>query len=176
MKYLQAVVNGLMEVLESIGLGFCVIMAYPLLFFRRFDRVFRFLSFAKVLIPRKLFSLSVRAMVDIKLENYQQAAAQLNQIVGLLERELEEVEAPGVRMVLTSFYNQLVKVHLLGGQMDDATLVVIRASSRLGIEHLPHLPEFDVKTAHVVKAGIVAGRRSISNLATSVADFATLSL
>ena len=50
------------------------------------------------------------------------------------------------------------QLYFLCGQREEAVLVVIRAHQNLGIDRLPSNPDLDLKTAHVVKAGIAASK------------------
>jgi len=149
-----------LELLESIGLILCVILASPLGFFRRLDRKFRYIKYLYFLAPRCLFAPLLRARLDYSMGNLQQSANILSHICGELEGCLKRSKAPdaNARLILCDTYSELMQIFLLSGQIEDAALIVIRAHQQIGIERLPSNPSFDVKTAHVVKAGITASK------------------
>lgn len=73
-------------------------------------------------------------------------------------RRIPETERLEVKRLLCTLYCDLMKLHLMRGDIELACLTVIRANHFLGIDRLPNMPDFDLKTAHVVKAGIAASR------------------
>lgn len=159
-QYLQTSVDLVLEILESIGLVVCVVLASPLGFFRRLDRYFRYLSYMRHLALRGLFAPFLRSRLDYRMGNLQQAANILSHIAGSIEEhcQLQNSPNPAIRRMLGDIYSDLMQVYLLSGQLEDAALIVIRANQQLGLDRLPGNPSFDVKTAHVVKAGITAGK------------------
>ncbi|MFW7380439.1 MAG: hypothetical protein ACOH5I_16625 [Oligoflexus sp.] len=160
-KFLNTTIDLVLELLESIGLVLCVILASPLGFFRRLDRKFRYVTYIRFLAPRGLFAPFLRARLDYRMGNLQQSANTLSHICGVVEGYLKRQKHPSsstVRLILCDIYSELMQTYLLSGQIEDAALIVIRAHHQLGIERLPNNPSFDVKTAHVVKAGIAAGK------------------
>jgi hypothetical protein len=80
-----------------------------------------------------------------------------DQVAHVLEGQECEYELHEVR-TLTSIYSLLFEQFVLSGNLEQATLVILRAHAQLGIERLPTTPNFDVKVAQVVKAGIAAGK------------------
>ena len=72
-------------------------------------------------------------------------------------------------MVLRDLYTLLARMYLYSGHIDGALLLIVRVRKVLGIDRLPALPELDVKTAHLVRASIAAGKLLDGNsLATLV--------
>ena len=72
-------------------------------------------------------------------------------------------------MVLQELYTLLARMYLYSGHIDGALLLIVRVRKVLGIDRLPALPELDVKTAHLVRASIAAGKLLDGNsLATLV--------
>jgi AraC-like DNA-binding protein len=160
-KAFQSCTATVLELIESVGLMMCVVLATPLGFFRRLDKVFRLARYAQYLAPRGLFAPYLRARLDQRMGNIQQSANILSHIAGLIEEWLPAAKgarARNLRRILGDLYSDLVQQYLLAGQLEDAALIVIRANQRLQVERLPSNPRFDVKTAHVVKAGIAAGK------------------
>ena len=70
----------------------------------------------------------------------------------------EKPNAWGRKRVLEDLFTVLVRAYLHAGHIDDAMLAIVRAKKTLGIERLPGLTELDAKTAHLVRAGLAAGR------------------
>lgn len=112
-----------------------------------------------VLLPQGLLTRSIRAAIDWRLGNFDSTIAQLEGIVGANEDYYKD--KPGSRArkrVLEDMYTVLVRAYLHAGHIDDAMLVIIRAKKCLGVERLGGLAEIDAKTAHLVRAGLAAGR------------------
>ena len=68
------------------------------------------------------------------------------------------VTAVLTKLVTMVLYTVLARAYLHAGHIDDAMLVVIRAKKSMGIDRLGGLAELDAKTAHLVRAGLAAGR------------------
>ena len=159
LKVYKDIVVVVMDVMEAVGLLLCSILASPFFFLRSSRGALAFVWSIKALVPRGLLAAAVRAGLDEKLGNHEQAAATYNQLVRMIESEETRYKAEDPKgRVMTDLYSRLLRLHLENGRMDDATLVMIRAHRFLGIDSLPVAPEFDIKTAHIVKAGIAAGR------------------
>lgn len=112
-----------------------------------------------VLLPQGLLTRSIRAAIDWRLGNFDATIAQLEGIVGANEDYYKD--RPGSKSrkrVLEDMYTVLVRAYLHAGHIDDAMLVIIRAKKCLGVERLGGLAEIDAKTAHLVRAGLAAGR------------------
>jgi hypothetical protein len=112
-----------------------------------------------VLTPQGLLTRAIRAAIDWRLGNFDTAIAQLEGLVGTSEEYYKDRrESRARRRVLEDFYTVLARAYLHAGHIDDAMLVVIRAKKSMGIERLSGLAELDAKTAHLVRAGLAAGR------------------
>ena len=129
------------------------------MFFRSFDGVIPLFWQFKILLPRALFTIALRAALDEKLGNFEQAAAIFSHLIRTLESREAEYRAkdPDGRL-MTFLYNRLARIYLASGRIDDATVVVIRANRFLGIDCLPSIPDLDVRAARIIKAGIAAGK------------------
>ncbi len=149
-----------LEILESIGLLLCIILAAPLRFFRRMDSFVQIGEYAGFLIEKSLFAALLRARLDYRMGNYQQSVLLLAPIVQQLEKIVQkDKNAPlKVRRLLCTLYCDMQQLYFLCGQMEEAVLIVIRAHLSLGIDRLPSNPDLDLKTAHVIKAGIAASK------------------
>ena len=112
-----------------------------------------------ILSPQGLLSRFVRAAIDWRLGNFDSAVFQLEFLVMRLEVAFtRHPKSRQIRIVLEDFYTLLVRSYLHGGHIDDAMLVVIRAKNSLNCDRLPDLARLDAKTAHLVRAGLAAGR------------------
>ncbi len=112
-----------------------------------------------VLLPQGLMARSVRCAIDWRLGNFDAAIAQLEGLVGSSEDYYKDRSNSRTRRrVLEDLYTVLARAYLHAGHIDDAMLVVIRAKKCMSIDRLPGLAELDAKTAHLVRAGLAAGR------------------
>lgn len=112
-----------------------------------------------VLLPQGLMARSIRTAIDWRLGNFDSAIAQLEGLVGANEEYYKDrPTARARRRVLEDLYTVLARAYLHAGHIDDAMLVVIRAKKSMAIDRLGGLAELDAKTAHLVRAGLAAGR------------------
>ncbi len=112
-----------------------------------------------VLLPQGLMARSVRTAIDWRLGNFDSAITQLEGLVGSNEEYYKDrPHSRTRRRVLEDLYTVLARAYLHAGHIDDAMLVVIRAKKCMAIERLGGLAELDAKTAHLVRAGLAAGR------------------
>ncbi len=112
-----------------------------------------------VLLPQGLMARSIRAAIDWRLGNFDSAIAQLEGLVGANEEFYKDRPTSRARRrVLEDLYTVLARAYMHAGHIDDAMLVVIRAKKCMAIDRLAGLAELDAKTAHLVRAGLAAGR------------------
>jgi hypothetical protein len=112
-----------------------------------------------ILSPQGLLSRFMKAAIDWRLGNFDSAVFQLEFLVTRIENALgRRPTSRHTRIVLEDFYTLLVRAYLHGGHIDDAMLVVLRAKKTLDCDRLPELARLDAKTAHLVRAGLAAGR------------------
>lgn len=112
-----------------------------------------------VLSPQGLLSRFMKAAIDWRLGNFDSAVFQLEFLVTRIENALSRrPKSRPVRIVLEDFYTLLIRSYLHSGHIDDAMLVVLRAKKTLDCDRLPELARLDAKTAHLVRAGLAAGR------------------
>ncbi len=112
-----------------------------------------------ILSPQGLLSRFIKAAIDWRLGNFDSAVFQLEFLVTRIENALgRRPKSRHTRIVLEDFYTLLVRAYLHGGHIDDAMLVVLRAKKTLDCDRLPELARLDAKTAHLVRAGLAAGR------------------
>ncbi len=147
-----------LEFLESLGLFLCLLLAAPCGYLRRIDRFSLMLRFVPFLLRHRLFSSVLRSRLDFKMRNYQQAVIGLTPVVTAIERDFGAellISAP-LRQLLCALYCDMQQLYILSGQISQAVAVVLRAHKILGLDRLPSNPDFDIKTAHIVKAGLAA--------------------
>lgn len=124
----------------------------PLLLGRGFVYVF-------VLAPCGLLARALRAAIDWRLGNFDSAIVQVEGIVAILENVVQKSPSRrSPRTVLGDLYTLLARAYMHAGHIDDAMSVVIRAKKSINIERLPGMMEMDAKTAHLVRAGLAAGK------------------
>src|SRR5690606_35259300 len=150
----------MLEFLESLGLGICLVLAAPLSFFRRLDHLFQLADHAGYLMRQRLFAALLRARLDYRLGNYQWSAVLLAPVVLHLEHKLRTGKALPLKLrrLLCLLYSDMQRLYLLSGQVEEAVQVVIRAQQNLGIDRLPSNPDLDIRTAHVIRAGLAASK------------------
>ncbi len=150
----------MLEFLESIGLGICLVLAAPLSFFRRLDHLFQLADHAGYLMRQRLFAALLRARLDYRMGNYQQSVVLLGPVVLHLEHKLKTGKALPLKLrrLLCLLYSDMQRLYLLSGQVEEAVQVVIRAQQNLGIDRLPSNPDLDIRTAHVIRAGLAASK------------------
>jgi hypothetical protein len=148
-----------MDLVGSIFIVLYVLVLGPLWILRGPLLVEGWLSYLRVLAPQRLVMRSVRAALDWRLGHYDAAMAQSEAIVAGCEDYLREMPQSRVRRrVLAELYVMLARAYMHAGHIDAGMMVVIRAKKTLRMERLPGLAELDAKTAHLVRAGLAAGR------------------
>lgn len=110
-----------------------------------------------VLLPQGLLARSIRIAIDWRLGHFDVAIVQAEALISQLEQAYKKKPESGLRRrVLFDLYSVLVRAYLHTGHIDEAMQVVIRSNKHLGVERL--VGELDAKTAHLVRAGLAAGR------------------
>lgn len=159
MKNARTIALGIMDVLEALGLLACLLLTGPFMLIRKLQSMSLLSDYVRFLVPRHLFGAAMRAWLDARLDNFERAAAVINHLVRLLETETKTEEAKKRwGALLTELYSKLFRLYLMSGNIEAATLLMIRAHNHLGMINLPEYPDYDIRIAHVVKAGIAAGR------------------
>lgn len=149
----------LLDLLGAVILALYAIVVGPLGVLRGPIAFERTVWYLWVLLPQGLMARSIRTAIDWRLGNFDSAIAQLEGLVGSNEEFYKERPTSRARRrVLEDFYTVLARAYLHAGHIDDAMLVVIRAKKSMSIDRLGGLAELDAKTAHLVRAGLAAGR------------------
>lgn len=152
--------SAFLDLIEALILASLQLVLFPLASLRHasFGGAVRHLRF---LLPYGQLATVVRAQLDGLLRRYDGVGLRLESTLALLEEAMldksGELSSDQV-MVMSELYGRLTQNYLICGQIEDAALVVIRASRSLGVERLYGLIDFDVRTAQIVRAGISAGR------------------
>ena len=147
------------DALSSLILLLTAILIGPLAFLRGPLQFERWFSYCVVLLPSSLFSQALRAMIEWRVGYVDSAIVHLEIIV--VECEKLIVLKPQSKMrrdILIDFYTLLTRAYLHSGHMDDAMTVVQRAKKTLNLDKLPGLHRLDAKTAHLIRAGLAAGK------------------
>lgn len=156
---LSSVISVTIEVTKSIALCFYGLLLGPLGVLRGPLALGLFFSYLYVLTPMKLLSPFVVLSINWRIGRFSLAIMQAEDIITDLEQALEKSPSSRrLRKVLEDIYTLLTRAYLHSGHIDDAMLVVLRAKKSLGIERLPGLAELNSKTAHLIRAGLSAGK------------------
>lgn len=118
-------------------------------------------------ILRRAFIAAFWSVPSYLRRDYRQAARRIGPLVRHVESQLGSMTPKQKRaMMLASDTQELVaaifshqmRCFMLGGAIEDAMVTLIRARQCLGVERLCAFPEIDFKAAHLVKAGLAAGK------------------
>lgn len=106
-----------------------------------------------------LMAKTVRVAIDWRLGHFDIAIAQAEEVIALVEQYYQKNPQSQVRRrVLGDLYTILTRAYMHTGHIDEAMQVVLRAKKCMGVERLVGLADLDAKTAHLVRAGLAAGR------------------
>lgn len=147
------------DIVGAIVLVLWALILGPLGFLRGTLSLSNVFWYVWVLSPQGLLSRLVKAAIDWRLGNFDAAVFQMEFLCSRVEHYL--ARNPRYRhahTVLEDFYTLLVRAYLHGGHIDDAMTVVLRAKKHLNADRLPSLARLDAKTAHLVRAGLAAGK------------------
>lgn len=148
-----------LDLIGSVFIVLYVLILGPLWILRGPLLIEGWLSYLRVLVPQRLVMRSVRAALDWRLGHYDAAMAESEAIVASCEDYLREMpQSRPRRRVLAELYAMLARAYMHAGHIDAGMMVVIRAKKTLRMERLPGLADLDAKTAHLVRAGLAAGR------------------
>ncbi len=145
------------------GLGSFVLLCYALLIGPlgilrgplAFERLFLYLW---VLVPLRALTRTVRAGVDWRVGHFSLAIVQIESIVSVVHESYEQKSTSSKRRVLLDLYAVLTRAYMHAGDVDKAMQVILQAQKNIGVNRLPGLADLDAKTAHLIRAGIAAGR------------------
>lgn len=127
------------------------ILRGPIVFRRSFNYIV-------ILVSQGLMTRAILAAIDWRMGSFDAAIAQWEGIVATTESYFENKQTASCRRTLQDMYTILTRAYLHAGHIDAAMLVVIRARRHVGVKRLPGLAALDSKTAHLVRAGLAAGR------------------
>ena len=118
----------------------------------------RFLLYLWVLVPLRSLSRTVRAASDWRVGNFSLAIVQLESIILAVQETYKEKPTMAKRRVLVDLYTVLTRSYLHVGDIDKGMQVILQVQKHVGVDRLPGLSDLDAKTAHLIRAGIAAGR------------------
>ena len=116
--------------------------------------------YLRVLLPLRLYTFYIKAMMDWRLCNFASAISIIERIISGVEDVLDpkNKRLPAQIGVLRDLYATLARMYMHCGRVDEAMVVIIRATKVLPIKSLPGLAPLDVATAQLVRTAITAGR------------------
>ena len=156
---MKTIMNILVDVGHALLLALYGLLIGPLGLLRgplAFERVVWYLW---VLVPQRILSRAIHGAIDWRMGSFDSAIVHFEALVSSTEQYVKQKKRSRIRRhVLEDLYTILARAYLNSGRVDDAMLVLIRAKKSLGIERLSGLAELDAKTAHLVRAGLAAGR------------------
>lgn len=121
-----------------------------------FERLIWYLS---VFIPARVLSRSIRMAIEWRLGHFDVAITQAQNLISTIEQHYRKKPNSHIRQrVLADLYTLLARAFMHAGHIDEAMQVIIKAKKELNLDRLAGLSELDAKTAHLVRAGIAAGR------------------
>lgn len=153
-------VTALIDFLSFLALATYALLVGPLLALRGPMALPKIYAYLWVLLPKGAITPCLRGLIDWRLGNFEGAIAQIESVVGLLGTHISR-KNPRLRFtrdVAEDLYTLLVRAYLHTGHLDEAMLVILRAKKVLGVNRLRQMPDLDVKTAHLVRAGLAAGK------------------
>lgn len=151
--------TSIVDFLGSVLLGMYAIIIGPLGYLRGPLMFERFFHYLKVLAPMGGLTRSVRVAVDWRLGHFDMAIAQACVLIRALEAKFrKKPTSRSMRRVLEDFYTLLARAYMHTGRMDDSMQVILRAQKILGSAQLVGLGNIDAKSAHLIRAGLAAGR------------------
>lgn len=157
---LSKLISGALDCLNATLLAlYAFLIIGPLGFLRGPLVLEKTLWYLRVFIPTGMMSKAVRIGIDWRLGHFDVAIAQAEEAIAQIEVFYQQAPACLVRRrVLADLYTILSRSYMHAGHMDEAMAVILRAKKFLGVDRLPGLVDLDAKTAHLVRAGLAAGR------------------
>jgi len=118
----------------------------------------RFFLYLWVLVPIRALSRMVRAATDWRVGHFPLAIVQIDSIILQVLESYNAKATPSKRRVLIDLYTVLTRAYLHVGDIDKAMQIILLAQKSIGVNRLTGLADLDAKTAHLIRAGIAAGR------------------
>ncbi len=151
-RLLDCIVASLLAIYAFMIIGPLGILRGPLVF----ERIFWYI---RVLIPIGMLSKGIRVAIDWRLGHFDVAIAQADDIIYRIESFYQKSpRSKTTRRVLGDLYTVLARSYLHKGHIDEAMQVILRAKKVLDMDRLIGLSGVDAKTAHLVRAGLAAGK------------------
>lgn len=119
------------------------------------ERLFLYLW---VLVPIRALSRFVRAATDWRVGHFPLAIVQMDSIILQVLESYNARPTQSKRRVLIDMYTIQTRAYLHVGDIDKAMQVILQAQKTIGVNRLTGLADLDAKTAHLIRAGIAAGR------------------
>lgn len=139
-------------------LGLYAILIGPLGILRGPLVVERFFLYAWVLIPQRALTRAIRAATDWRVGHFSLAIVQLDSIIVQLHKSYTDKPTQSKKRVLLDLYTVLTRAYLHMGNVDKAMQIILHVQKTTGVNRLTGLADLDAKTAHLIRAGIAAGK------------------
>lgn len=147
-----------LDLVESLLLSLVLFMVSPIQSAKCLTELNKIYLGVKVLSRNGVLASTIRATIDIRMLRFDRAITILESALAVVEDSHFEHAQEDSESVLEFLFAWITNVYLQLAQIDDAALTVIRANKSIGVTKLANVGELDVKTAHIVKAGLAAGR------------------
>ena len=148
------------DLISAVFLGiYAVFIVGPLGFLRAPLLFERFCCYGKVFVKLGLLTKAVKVAIDWRLGLFDGAISQSEEVIEQIENDyLAKPDSCGSKKVLLDLYAILARAHMHLGHIDDSMSTILRTNKKLGVRRLPGLANIDVKTAHLLRAALAAGR------------------
>ncbi|MDA9951376.1 hypothetical protein N9D31_02260 [Oligoflexaceae bacterium] len=148
----------ILDILEAFLLAFVLIIISPLKSLKSLSQFNRTVQAVRLLGVNGVLASTMRATIDIRTGRVDRAISILESVLAVMEESHFEEPQPISEHALEWLFSWVAKLYLRTAQIDDAALTVIRANKSIGVTKLNDVNDMDVKTAHIVKAGLAAGK------------------
>ena len=158
MSAIKLAMQVLLDIVESLTVFFSILVFAPFTLFRLSAR--KHFLLVRRLLPLGVLSSFLRARLSQHLGNHQGAALIYDQIIRLFEGGCTPLDPRHKELteILEILYPELLASYLSLGRFDHASSLVLRAHGYIGCDGIEGYPELCVQSAHIVKAGLAAGR------------------
>lgn len=147
-----------LDFIEASLLSLCYLFIAPIKTLKSVFHISKIVKVSLVLVKQGLLASVLRGLIDLRLGRVDRTITIFESILGALEEYHFDNPLPQTEDVLEWLFANVTLLYLQNGHIDDASLTVIRANKSIGVSKLSGVSNLDVKTAHIVKAGIAAGR------------------
>lgn len=158
MRFLSRPIEVILDLVESMVLAIFLAIQAPFLVLR--FPLGNHWILLRSLLPEGLWAAYLRSQLNNRMRNFQGSAVLLDQILRACENRYEREQGKDFTTgpALTELYRALMGCYLKMGQFDRAANLVLRAQKCMGVESIKGYAEMGVQSAHIIKAGLAAGK------------------